>query len=82
MKRALKRKIAPAAMVTVVCYRPRQQEYFLFVTHSSSVIQLTEAASLQYPEDERKDIHIVTILEGVCNVIPGYEDHAGGVSNV
>lgn len=76
MKRAVKRKVAPASMVTVVCYRPRQQEYFLFVTHSSPIDQLVAAVSLQYPEEEMPGVHIVTILEGACNVINGYEDHA------
>lgn len=65
--------------VTVICYQPSTQEYLLVTMPRGTVEAMTKSAMSHYRGVDLSDIHVVTILDGVCNVNAAYESSVGTV---
>ena len=79
MKNVIIKRKPPVKMVTIIVYNPVKQEYMLLPTAAGSIAKLQAAVSSQYPVEERGDIHIVTVLEGICASSAVYETEVATV---
>ena len=69
-------------MITVVAYNPTLQEYMLLPMPTRSISAIRQTLAAQYSSEEQQELHIVTVLEGVCVASAAYENEVSkGESN-
>jgi hypothetical protein len=75
MGQAQARKRKVLTMATVVCYRPRQQEYLLLPVQVGALNDMIAQAQAQYSEKEKKELHVVCVLEGIVRTHSVWEEN-------